>query len=89
MPNNEAAREFDAWLTTRPKCIQELAARISPWSRYSIHGTEPDYYIVYGYREDGTVSVVRFDGLTRKLMWRVVGVCPEDLTRLEEEKVGA
>jgi hypothetical protein len=52
-----------AWYNSRPPVIQQLIARVPPRGTYFLKGDETgDYYTVYSYAENGTVSLVRYAG---------------------------
>ena len=55
--------QAQAWYDSRPPVVQRLINQLPPQQQYSLQGDETgDYYEIYSYAENGTVSVVRYAG---------------------------
>lgn len=72
--------EFAEWLAERPPVVQELAARLDPWSLFLLKTTGQRVTIV-AYGEDGTVRVEVSACVNPGLLFErtVFGIDPDDL----------
>ncbi len=79
-PTEAELAEFAEWLKDRPAIIQELAARIDPWSLYLLKTTGQRVTLV-AYAEDGTVRVDVAACVNPGLLFErtVFGVNPDNL----------
>ncbi len=58
--------EQQAWYNSRPPLIQRLIEQVPPHLTYHLSGDDTgDYYEVFSYSENGTLTVVRYAGTTR------------------------
>lgn len=70
--------EFEKWLSTRPKIIQEMGSKYPPNIDYGMNN-DGDVYRIFSYFENGTVSVLRYGCGINLPMWKVAGVDPVNL----------
>lgn len=79
-PSEAEIAEFAEWLKDRPAIIQELAARLDPWSLYLLKTTGQRVTLV-AYAEDGTVRVDVAACVNPGLLFErtVFGVNPDNL----------
>lgn len=85
MCENDKQRDFEEWLSARPKIIQQLGNRLPPWNRYRMKETG-QHCSMYSYSEDGTVTVTvdghdsePLDTINKMCPVNVFGVHPDDL----------
>ncbi len=80
------SEELEEWLRDRPQVIKDLVRSHPPDSMYQLAGGgDGDVYQIYSYLEDGTMNVIRYTRLTPDSMvplWRVFGMKPEDLVKI-------
>ena len=71
--------EWQTWVQSRPKCIQELASKIPPNLLYRLKSSNHRVFI-YSYLENGTLIVV-VSGQYNYIAFerRVFGINPDDL----------
>jgi hypothetical protein len=79
-PTEAEIAEFAEWLAERPPVVQELAARLDPWSLFLLKTTGQRVAIV-AYGEDGTVRVEVSACVNPGLLFdrTVFGINPDDL----------
>jgi len=71
--------EYEIWLGSRPKIVQEVAKLLPPDRLYLMKSTGNRVYL-HAYAEDGTVSVVVSQEYNCVFFSRIVtGVSPDDL----------
>lgn len=70
---------FDQWLKDKPDCIKDLARRFPPYLLYRMKSSG-HRVTIYGYHEDGSLSVSITGTYNRVIFNRhVFGVLPADL----------
>lgn len=79
---------LEEWLADRPQIIKDLARSHPPDGKYRLaNSTDDDFYCVYSYSENGTMTMSRYTRLgpgSVMPMWNVFGMKPEDLVRIDE-----
>jgi hypothetical protein len=82
-PDEAALKEFHAWVATKPKVIQDMAAKLDPWTLYRLKDTGHRCQL-YAFSEDGTVQVsITGEYNLIEFGRRVFGIDPAELTECE------
>ena len=89
-PDEDARREWRAWMAERPSAVRAVAERFNPWTLYRLRQTG-QIVAVSSYFEDGTISVDVFAEFNPLAMWdtNVFGIDPDDLEPCSAEYLAA
>lgn len=92
-PTEKQKKEWAKWVASRPKVVRLIAEKFFPWKLYRMKSTGQRVE-VYGFNENGTVSVLVTGKFNNVLFDRqVFGIQPEDLEECDlpgpDEVVGS